>query len=58
MYTEEEANGKWCPMGMVRCSQKCIGSTCMAWRWDEDRSGVLADGTYRKVGYCGKAGKP
>ena len=60
MYTEEEAKVKWCFQSIAGGSywKKCVASGCMAWRWDEERSGVLKDGTYRKVGYCGIAGKP
>lgn len=69
-YTEEEAKQKWCPSPpmVIRYGGvgdggdllyiQCEGSRCMAWRWDDDRSGVLKDWTFRKVGYCGLAGKP
>lgn len=33
----------------------CIGSACMAWRWQDGASPAEMRGTY---GYCGKAGRP
>lgn len=44
----------------------CIGSACMAWRWDRegwslrfDENGpVIARQTTEAHGYCGLAGKP
>lgn len=33
----------------------CIGSACMAWRWQDSASDPGDRGPY---GYCGKAGKP
>ena len=81
MTTEAKAKTKWCPF--VRQSAQaahsnrgdhpndgnvnCIGSDCMAWRWQwviEDQPVPLgvnaheidADGNW--LGYCGLAGKP
>ena len=42
----------------------CIGSDCMAWRWEcTGAVGYFADGTavegdHKESGYCGLAGKP
>lgn len=43
--------------GEVPLEGYCIGSTCMAWRWNRERN---FDGTLREKngGYCGLAGKP
>ena len=54
---EDEARGKWCPFGpthhvpgtegceidVPKSRSRCIGSACMAWRWDA----VPAHGIYR-----------
>lgn len=41
-------------------NRNCIGSACMAWRWEEERKS--ANETRRILsqteGYCGLAGKP
>jgi hypothetical protein len=54
------------PMGLIEWSNRdnigvmptiCIGSACMAWRWDRNKN----DGTEvvpPKHGHCGLAGKP
>jgi hypothetical protein len=68
MYTEEEAKGKRCQqLYDPRTGQRfqvCVGSVCMAWRWDgtdtlaeQAKRMGWAEGTMRK-GYCGLAGKP
>lgn len=64
MLTENSAMKKWCPFARVadgrgasinrdwdglEGEQWCIGSRCMAWRWEDNR--------YER-GYCGMAGKP
>jgi len=36
----------------VRHNARCVGSECMAWRWEEQQP--VEDG----VGFCGLAGKP
>lgn len=67
--TEEEAKTKWCPYvstdnrGPYRQNDtymRCIGSACMAWRWNGHRTDYDADvnATYPAVGFCGLAGKP
>mgnify|MGYP000181417732 CR=1 FL=1 len=68
--TEDEAKTKWCPHVRVETGHiegpavnrsdsdwpmgRCIGSACMAWRWDAEkcRQGQI------NHGYCGLAGKP
>ena len=42
------------PMGSF-----CIGSACMAWRWDENEPVPFTDETQPpNGGYCGLAGQP
>lgn len=76
--TEGEARTKLCYLGpngpgdlyYVRDGDKvfhCIGSACMAWRWNKgkdntrqyvDKNGLLIVETGQKgMGYCGLAGK-
>jgi hypothetical protein len=65
--TEDEAKTKWCPyVRFVDCEDrlydnrpssmqngaKCLGSGCMAWRWDYDEYGDATEG------FCGLAGRP
>lgn len=71
--TEEEAKTKWCPFVRLgetaigstynRCGPEaslyCIGSACMAWRWNE--RGLRVIGSIPPPGgegHCGLAGKP
>lgn len=65
--TEEEAKTKVCPVAKMRGSFDgnwdkggCIGSACMAWRWNG--AYPLADDPpeirNRYDGHCGLAGKP
>ena len=66
--TEQEAKTKVCPVGAMRGSYDgnwdrghCIGSACMAWRWDREELESGTPGYTRKSetdGYCGLAGKP
>lgn len=75
MLTEEEARRRTCPVSMgSEAHKKCSGSTCMAWRWSEEREAIYKDSqepvqpmtvySSREVeywpneGYCGLAGKP
>lgn len=65
--TEGEAQKKWCPYrNRVRFidgttphftndeAEKCVGSTCMMWRWLVIYN--KTDG--ESYGYCGVGGKP
>jgi hypothetical protein len=63
MTTEEEAKTKICQEAIsaqlhddkVADASRCIGSACMAWRWQDN----LSDRSVRGPrGYCGKAGRP
>lgn len=76
--TEKEAKTKWChrsdrcwgnihtPEDEVPNGIRCIGSACMAWRWETDFNDMVARqpgksvAEYRALadGYCGLAGKP
>jgi hypothetical protein len=82
--TEEDAKQKWYPFvrngneaGCNRAGvanddypvQVCIGSKCMAWRWERQEviqmdmdgniKGTTLDGPVSKIdGYCGLGGKP
>lgn len=65
MLTEEQAKDKWCPEGVFEFKSKqsatipigCIGSACMAWRWN-DFGSVSSAGAApaNSRGFCGKAG--
>ncbi len=70
--TEDEAKKKWCPMvrtglvagmavnhhigGDVDDCNRCIGSGCMMWRWDNYRTGWHKSGAIVADGFCGLAG--
>jgi hypothetical protein len=71
--TEDEAKTKWCHKNIdpVRANRKCLGSDCMAWRWEmawesQSEEGVGGDVVLRlkrrkgepKMGFCGLAGVP
>lgn len=63
IVTEEEAKKKRCQETMqhVRETRNCIGSACMAWRWqmiDDGDSLHVARWVKSDKGFCGKAGKP
>lgn len=79
ILTEEEAKTKWCPearcgnaSGANRSGPQhdfaatpfCIGSACMAWRWNGESPAFPGAGPEDNLnpagrgGYCGKAGKP
>ena len=64
--TEADAKKKWCPFGRVNqegivvnrysngdpaASSHCLGSKCMAWRWQ-----VLSTEDNPRHGFCGLAG--
>lgn len=61
--TEEEATKKVCPQSVVPVVTPangvsfeplcCLGSACMAWRWNRNEFGHGDGG-----GYCGLVGKP
>lgn len=59
--TEEEARQKWCPWA------RCIGASCMAWRWEVTPGEIAAQATgklqytvlsHAPIGFCGLAGQP
>jgi len=57
--TENESKDKLCPLMACRPMSFCVGSNCMAWRWNEpmfngEDSYVSEPGP---TGYCGLAGK-
>ena len=67
--TEDEAKTKWCPV--IEPAIHCIGSGCMAWRWNPvmfmpyqetdpamDHLGSGGQEPNTAKGYCGLAGKP
>lgn len=71
--TEEEAKGKTCcgPLpvliGLVITAvpgskdipkASCIGSACMAWRWDRgvDKRAYTGTAAHMRPGFCGLAG--
>lgn len=60
--TEEEAKTKWCPFARIDIC--CIGSRCMAWRWEKAiesvslMCGVVVTRDSATDGYCGSVGKP
>lgn len=49
--TEEEAKTKWCPADHTNC----VGSSCMAWRWENPFQKKPSAPT---KGCCGLAWKP
>ena len=55
--TEAEAKTKWCHRTMLPQPadwSRCVGSDCMAWRWNTDRDPALE--TIEWDGFCGLAG--
>ena len=83
--TEEEAKTKWCPHAVASHTDPragfrddgrpmvhpCIGSACMAWRWDNEWTSATEESMGRdlvlrlkrkvdepRLGYCGLADKP
>ena len=58
--TEEEAKTKLCCEQLNnRDHPLCLGSACMAWRWNEFKIKVQTDSVIEAedmTGYCGKAG--
>lgn len=56
--TLAEAETKSCPHVYGDNGWHCIGSHCMAWRWQADAlPGGEKESPFRP-GYCGLAGKP
>lgn len=63
IVTEEEAKKKRCQETMqhVRETRNCLGSACMAWRWNDSLDLIdqmVAERAGTRLGFCGKAGKP
>ena len=75
--TEAEALKRWCPMVQLTmdkdsyANSRCVGSDCMAWRWDSEPTDLQAAlmrseqpqaqqaaSMMTLGGYCGLAGKP
>ena len=65
--TEDEAKTKWCCAAMNNDIKiRCLGSTCMAWRWDKNGWSMTFDeigpclrkDAFDLHGYCGLASKP
>lgn len=80
--TEEDAKTKWCPFTRLIADNggltanrsdslpditRCMGSGCMAWRWDAEwdfnTAAPMGPDYERRAmalrsGYCGLAGKP
>lgn len=81
--TEDEAKTKWCPafrgndhginrpLEMESLIGRCLGSACMAWRWDEPWTSQTEEGNggdivlrlkrkpgQTRLGFCGLAGAP
>lgn len=69
---EDEAKTKWCPARRQTLDAFCIGTRCMAWRWNghvDRATGRLLQGLtdiernesddhVAAVGFCGLSGKP
>ena len=70
--TEQDAKDKTCPISLIPVSggddspafispNSCIGSACMAWRWEREELESGTPGYTRRSptdGFCGLAGKP
>ena len=64
MLTEAEATKKFCPVNNPTSQhpqEMCIGSLCMAWRWEERlvsfEPNTPIESQRRPTGFCGLAGK-
>jgi len=51
----DTATGNRIDNGKVPKNSKCIGSSCMAWRW---RMYLQAEPDQHSRGYCGLSGRP
>jgi hypothetical protein len=63
--TEKEAKIKLCPATFsAEQGRRCIGSACMAWRWQItpmdalDKEASYPGSGLKADGHCGLAGKP
>jgi hypothetical protein len=64
MKTEAEAKEACCPLALriapaqVNSSRDlCVGSRCMAWRWENSYSAKVLGSPPNHYGYCGMAGE-
>jgi hypothetical protein len=61
LITETEAKDRFCPMGQSNPDiVRCIGSDCMAWRWDNRSVSIRqfdhVEHWVSNQGYCGLGG--
>lgn len=60
LLSESEAKFKFCPLLKTTDDKMkfCLGSGCMMWRRDGDKSKESSDDASGKKGWCGLAGRP